>query len=340
MQLPKARGPISGALFPLLLGTPQPLPEHIQEVAAQDAAKAEVDAHTDEDLQITLLACYALHYQGFEDVDDQWEWHPSLLATRAILEGRFERSLRALASYPAGIAPAELPSFLLRFGAPAGGPSMADYLKRQATLGEFREFVIHRSLYNLMEADPHSWGLPRLTGRAKCALVEIQTDEYGNGIPGRMHSELFQQMMVELDLNSSYGWYVERIPAVSIAVVNAHSMFGLHRRLLGALLGNLAISEIGSSFANRCFSQGLARLGMCGPAQHFYDEHVEADAVHEQIAAHNLCGPFASQFAAEAENVLFGAAITNQLRQLSDTVMRSTWNRGLSSLLPAKPSES
>jgi hypothetical protein len=334
MRLPDARGPLSGALFFQLLGNVREFPGHVQDLAVQDA----YEAHTDDDLQIALFACYALHYQGFENVDDEWEWYPPLLAVRALLEKRFERSLRVLARYPVGITPTELPDYLMRLGAPKRGPSLANHMQYHATLNHFREFAIHRSLYNVMEADPHSWGLPRIAGRAKCALVEIQADEYGNGTPGRMHSELFQQMMAELGLDSSYGAYVERIPAVSIAVLNALSMFGLHRRLRGALLGNLAISEIGSSFGNRCFSKGLERLGASHAARLFYDEHVEADAVHEQIAAYSLCGDFAGQFPVETEAVLFGAAVTRRLKQLSNTVMTSSWDRGQSSLRPARVS--
>ena len=72
------------------------------------------------------------------------------------------------------------------------GPPLAATLQRRADLAQFREFVAHRSVYHLREADPHSWALPRLGGPAKAALVEIQTDEYGNGRLERMHAELFR----------------------------------------------------------------------------------------------------------------------------------------------------
>ncbi|MFD0476970.1 hypothetical protein ACFQ0B_58710 [Nonomuraea thailandensis] len=45
------------------------------------------------DFQLALFACYELHYQGFDDVDDRWEWDPALLAARAVLERRFEEAL-------------------------------------------------------------------------------------------------------------------------------------------------------------------------------------------------------------------------------------------------------
>ena len=55
--------------------------------------------------------------------------------------------------------------------------------------------LMQRSAYTLREADPHSWAIPRLEGRAKAALVEIQSDEYGGGRPQRVHAELFARAM-------------------------------------------------------------------------------------------------------------------------------------------------
>jgi len=327
MRLPEPRGPLSEELFAILVQRPQDLPLTL----ARRACTLTTDVHMDEDFQITLFVCYALHYRGFDGVDDDWEWQPSLLTIRAALEGALERCLRTLVRLPE-IAPADLPRYLLDVGTPRSGPSLSAHMKSETTLDHFREFAIHRSLYNVMEADPHTFAIPRLTGRAKCALIEIQADEYGGGRPGRTHAELFQMMMAALDLDSSYGAYVECIPAVSISVVNSLSLFVLHRRLRGALLGQLAISEIGSSVTNRRFSQGLVRLGASKSAQVFYDEHVEADAVHEQVAAHDMCGSFVAEAPAEQTHVLLGALTTSLLKGLSNRLMLSQWERGESSL--------
>jgi hypothetical protein len=331
MRLPEARGPLSAALFPCLLGQPGELPPDLGALTAGTGSRTD-RAYADDDLQITLFACYALHYQGFTDVDDEWEWNAPLLALRRVLEGAFERSLRSLAKDLPQLTPEELPCYLLAFGVPTTEPGLPDYLRRHGTVDQYREFAMHRSVYNVMEADPHSWALPRITGRAKATLVEIQADEYGNGMPGRMHSELFQQMMAQLGLDPAYGRYLEHVPAISLATVNAPSMFGLHRRLRGALLGNLAIIEIGSSFANRCYSKGLERLGYGSPARAFFDEHVEADAVHEQLAAYNMCGAFAQQFPEQTPAVAFGALTSVLLGGLANQHMLDSWRRGVGSM--------
>ena len=103
-------------------------------------------------------------------------------------------------------------------------------MAKKATAEQLREFLIHKSLYQLKEADPHTWAIPRLTGRAKAALVEIQADEYGGGRPERMHSALFARTMRGLGLNDSYGGYVDVVPAITLASVNMMSLFGLNRQ--------------------------------------------------------------------------------------------------------------
>jgi hypothetical protein len=140
-------------------------------------------------------------------VDDRWEWNPALLAVREILEGRLEHGLAKAVPRPPFTPPAQMRQVLADLVAADDGPSLARFLQKEADLGQFREFVMHRSIYHLKEADPHTWAIPRLRGSAKAALVEIQADEYGGGRVERMHSELFRATMRGLDLDDSYGAY-------------------------------------------------------------------------------------------------------------------------------------
>ncbi|SNT63840.1 Iron-containing redox enzyme [Streptosporangium subroseum] len=101
----------------------------------------------------------------------------------------------------------------------AGGPRLSTFLERKAVLDQFREFATHRSIYHLKEADPHTWAIPRLRGRTKAALVEIQIDEYGGGRLERMHSELFENLELIRTVRAHGGreyrpldLYVRRLP--------------------------------------------------------------------------------------------------------------------------------
>ena len=109
-----------------------------------------------------------------------------------------------------------------------------------------------------------------------------------------MHAQLFADAMAALGLDARYGAYVEHLPAATLATVNLMSLCGLHRRLRGAIVGHLALFEMTSSIPNRRYATGLRRLGVDDPAATaFFDEHVEADAVHEAVAAVDLAGGLA-----------------------------------------------
>ncbi|MFI7657425.1 iron-containing redox enzyme family protein [Micromonospora parva] len=328
--LPRARGPLSTAVIEALRRPPHDLPTDLG--VGLDPA----DPIVDEDLQLTLFLCYELHYRGWLGVDESWEWQPTLLALRARCERVFEAALRRLVGAPS-VPAAGVAAGLTELVAADDGPALAAWLQRRADLAQFREFVAHRSVYHLREADPHSWALPRLGGPAKAALVEIQTDEYGSGRLDLMHAELFRRTLDRLGLDTGYGAHVDVVPAVTLATNNLMSLFGLHRRLRGALLGHLAAFEMTSSLPNRRYGNGLRRLGFDEVATRFYDEHVEADAVHEQIAAHDMCGGLVRLEPALACDVLFGAAAGLAVDRLFAAHLLDSWADGRSSLRPPAP---
>jgi hypothetical protein len=288
-------------------------------------------ALADDDFQLALYVCYELHYRSFAGVDERWEWDTRLLAVRAGLEATFEAELRRTAFVEA-VAPEDIETTLRQLVAEDDGPQLARTLERTACLDLFREFVIHRSAYQLKEADPHSWAVPRLAGRAKEALVEVQADEYGGGRPGRMHSSLFAASMRELGLDDAYGAYLDVIPGTTLATVNLMSFLGLHRRLRGAIVGHLAVFEMTSPQPNRRYGDGLRRLGFGRDATEFFDEHVEADAVHEAVAAHDLAQGLAVAEPNLVEDILFGATALLRLESAFGRHLLDRWAAGESSL--------
>jgi hypothetical protein len=297
-ELPEPRGELSAWLIdrlrePALLLAEPPLVDP-------------ADPLSDEDFQLSLYVLYELHYRGFRGVDPDWEWEPGMLRVRSRLEAIFEDAVRTVAG-PVDAGTPDVPLKLSELLEDYKGPPLGRYLETQATLEQFREFVVHRSAYQLKEADPHSWAIARLTGRAKVALVEIQSDEYGGGRPDRQHAHLYARTMDALGLDSDYGAYLDAIPGTTLATVNLMSLFGLHRRLRGAIVGHLALLEMDSTQPNRRYGNALRRLGYGAEATDFYDEHVEADAVHEALAAHDLAGALAADQPELKRDILFGA---------------------------------
>ena len=346
MRAPTARGPLSEALLAGITGE-GPLDAALPDLAARTAA-ASGDLLTDDDVQITLTCLYELHYQGLDGVDDALEWDPTLLATRAALEGPFEARLRADVHLPddlvvdseadGGLAPA-VARALFDLTGRDDGPSLAAYVARRATDEQLHEMLVQRSVYQLKEADPHTWAIPRLAGVPKAALVEIQADEYGGGRPDRMHAALFARTMRGLGLDDTYGRYVDDVPAITLASVNMMSMFGLHRRLRGCVVGHLAAFEMTSSMPNRLYGNGFRRHGYSEDVTWYFDEHVEADAVHEQIAGRDLAGALVEQQPELQDDVLFGAAACLHVDGLVARHQLERWSAGESSLRRPVPVE-
>lgn len=328
IELPTPRGPLSERFFFTLLRRPgSPL-----ELPAGPAASG--DPLVDEDLQLALYVSYELHYSEIAGVDPDWEWDPGQLAFRAALERPFEAAIRRLAAAGDEIDPADVGATLQTLVAADDGPPLSRWIESRADVAQLHEFLVHRSAYQLKEADPHSWAIPRLSGRPKAALVEIQTDEYGGGDSERVHATLFAKAMRATGLDATYGAHLERLPAITLATVNLMSLCGLHRRLRGAIVGHLAAFEMTSSLPNRRYGNALRRLGFERDATDFFDEHVAADAVHENIAAWDLAGGLAAMEPQLTPDIVMGARALLAIEARWAEHLLGAWNAGVSSLRP------
>ncbi|MDF3144651.1 MULTISPECIES: iron-containing redox enzyme family protein [unclassified Streptomyces] len=316
--LPTARGRASAAVEEYLRGTgPPPRQEDVADTAVYG-----------DDLQLALYLCYELHYRGFAAVPESLEWAPDLLRFRAALEHRFLTALRADAPTHDSVEDA-LADLLVE---PVDGTDVSHYLCAEGELWQLREYAAQRSLYHLKEADPHAWVLPRLRGRAKAGMAAVEFDEYGGGRPERVHARLFADLMTDLGLDTTYGRYLDAASAQALATVNLMSLLGLHRALRGALVGHFATVEITSSPASRRLAEAMRRTGAGPAAEHFYDEHVEADAVHEQVVRHDVIGGLLAEEPHLAPDIAFGIDVTGHLEnRLADRLL-DAWRAGRSSL--------
>lgn len=313
---PRPRGPLSDAVLALMRGEPVTAPD----VGATDPYG--------DDLQLALYCCYELHYRGFAGVDDDREWDPALLGVRRELERAFLAALRDDVE-PGTDVVAEVDALLVE---PVDAVGVSHHLRRDGELWQLQEYVAHRSIYHLKEADPQAWVIPRLSGPAKAALVAVEHDEYGAGDPDRMHSRLFADMMVELGLSDAYGAYLDAVPGATLAEVNFMSLCGLHRGLRGALVGQFAVVELTSSPGSDRLVRAMRRLG-CGPAAiAFYEEHVEADAVHEQIIRRGVLDPLLAGEPELAADVVFGIRVSSLLADRLSELLLNRWGHGESTL--------
>ncbi|MFI5806089.1 iron-containing redox enzyme family protein [Streptomyces sp. NPDC051561] len=329
--LPVARGPVSAGLVEALSSATLP-PLSLPDSCAAGAAG--LDPYGD-DLQLSLYVLYELHYQGFAGVSDDWEWEPQLLALRRELEKRFLAALRA--RVPGGTDVTATLADLLDEPTGKDPSSVSHFLQTEGTREQLREYAALRSLYHLKEADPHAWVLPRLYGRAKAAMVAVEYDEFGAGRPEDVHAGLFADLMRDLGLETAYGHYLDAAPAPVLATVNLMSLLGLHRSLRGALVGHFATVEITSPPGSRRLSRAMRRLGAGPAAQRFYDEHVEADAVHEQVVRRDVVGGLLAQEPQLAPDIVFGVEATDLLEGRLAAHVLDAWRGGRTALRDRNP---
>jgi hypothetical protein len=326
-DLPAPRGPISDTVVASLRRAPRPVV-----LPSLD----DVDA-LDDDAQLALTCCYELHYRSFAGVDDRWEWEPSLLAVRRQLEDAFLSRVADEVGPPRPVPPVAVLPALRELAEGDDGPSLSRFMAESGSLEQMREFAVHRSAYQRKEADPHTWVIPRLHGRAKAAAVTIQHDEYGGGTASEMHAELFATTMRELHLDPSYGAYLDLLPAATLATGNLVTLLGLHRRWRAACVGHLALFEMTSVGPMGRYASALRRLGIGPGGRRFYEVHVEADAVHEQIAQSELVAGLLGAEPASAGAILFGARALVAVEGRFARHLLDAWRAGTTSLRAPVP---
>jgi hypothetical protein len=323
--LPEPRGPISLSVVELLAERAP-----LRYLTRVETSLADADP-TGLDLQLALYLCYELHYRGFAGVDAGWEWNPGLLYLRGRLEDLFLEDIRRAVGEidPETTALSELDALCVE---PVSGNGPSYHLRDEGTWQQMREYFAHRSLYHLKEGDPHAWAIPRLTGQAKASFVAVEFDEFGAGKGARLHQQLFADLMAAAGLDTTYLGYLSEVPAESLAVVNLMSMFGLHRRLRGAAVGHFAATEVTSPPGSKRMVQALERLGAPEECAVFYREHVEADAVHEQVVRTDVVGDLVAREPDLDADVVFGIRAFDVVEErLADHLMAS-WSAGRSSL--------
>jgi hypothetical protein len=323
--LPRAVGPLSATVLDVLRSGRPALHARPIEVPVCEADPYGLD------LQLALYVCYELHYRGFDGVNPRWEWNPALLHVR----GRLEEAFLIAVRHDVGeIAPDETATDEMEALSiePVDGQGPSYYLRDEGTWAQMREYFVHRSLYHLKEGDPHAFAIPRLIGQAKASFVAVEFDEYGAGRGPHVHQHLFADLMDAAGLDSSYLRYLNDVPADALASVNLMSFFGLHRELRGAAIGHFASTEITSSPGARRLVDALERMGAPEPCIEFYREHVEADAVHEQVVRTDVVGDLIAREPQLDRDVVFGIRARDVVEDRLANHVMACWAAGRSSL--------
>jgi hypothetical protein len=111
-------------------------------------------------------------------------------------------------------------------------------------------------------------------------------------------------------------------------------MFGLNRRLRGALVGHLALFEMCSVAPMTRYLGAARRIGGLPALERFYEVHVEIDAHHARLALDSMVALTVEHEPQLGPDVIFGAAALGRVESRFARRLLRSWDDGDSSLLP------
>ena len=269
-----------------------------------------------------------LHFAGWTDVDDSWEWDPRAIQWKMALSNWFERRLRVAVGGSRATPSAEARRLLA-----LDGPSVSGHLAESGTVEQLAASMIARSPYQGKEADPHTFVIPRVAGSVKRVLCEIQAGEYGVG-HARSHAELFADALVGLDLDPTPNAHIDACDGPSLATSNLVAL-GLQRRLRGVVLGQLALFEMDSVVPNSRMVDCCDRLGLPDGVRRFFQIHVLADAEHEVLAEQAFLVDFPEAEPDQVDELLLGMRAQSLIDRRVAASFVPSWEADSATLLSA-----
>ncbi|MBV9139639.1 MAG: iron-containing redox enzyme family protein [Pseudonocardiales bacterium] len=175
-------------------------------------------------------------------------------------------------------------------GTPAG-----HYLAEKASRAQFTLVVREFALDGLTEAQNFFPIIPRLPIRAQMAVMRVLIDEFGCGNLQQTHSQLYRNLLTELELPLDLNRYLDHTSDETYAFLNVFYWLTQRAPDVEYFLGALAYLEASIPAAFTVQVRACERLGITHGR--YYSEHVHIDdfhrkemqlAIREYEAAHAL----------------------------------------------------
>lgn len=157
-------------------------------------------------------------------------------------------------------------------------PESSLFLAQQATREQFRIVVQQFAVDGLTEAQSFFPIIGRLPIQAQMPMMRVFIDEFGCGNYDQTHSQLYRELLTELELPLDLDGYVPLANDESLAFVNIFYWLTQRASHPEYFIGALAYLENSIPYAFTCFADACRRLNIS--KHHYYTEHLHIDGFH------------------------------------------------------------
>ena len=285
----------------------------------------DVDPLSNDDFQLALYLCYQLDFSRASSPD--WPWDQELLNYRSALEDAFVARLRGDVGTVKSKRTNDVVAGLHELITTASGPSVPKYLCEKGSLDQLREYLVHRCVNELREVDPYVYESSSFAGsHPPVSTASADGGSRSSDVTPRART-CFADTMAALNLDSTPGAYVVRLPASTLATTNLGTMFAQHPQWRAALAGLVAVLEMTSVASKEQFSLTLARFGIGAEGRRFFETSLDV-AAHEALIEHLIRTEPCLR-----SDVLFGAACALRLEKRFSRHVLGSWAKHRSSML-------
>lgn len=155
-----------------------------------------------------------------------------------------------------------------------------EFLGEEATLEQFAQVVAEYAVDGLNESEFLLPVVARLPFKSGMAVFRVLIDELGSGNDAQAHSQLYRDLLTELDMPVNVDHYVERACPEALAYVNMFHWLADRAPSPEYFLGGYAYFESSVLYAFRSYRKAAERLGIS--AHGYYSEHLYIDSFHSR----------------------------------------------------------
>ncbi len=250
------------------------------------------------DIQKALFYLYNQHVAPVTDAHAINQFHPALLEIRTLLQTAWES--HELAQLPYFPPFEDMPMKVFVHGIKilwqthrAYSHEIFTYMEHEASHDDFiryicSDYAVSVRFYDLITLS--LVGIPEVT---RPEVADNFHDEMGSGNAAHTHVQLFRNLLVSLDLETSASSHTSLLGPKGLAGYNLLLKQVMHRKDYFRSIGTLAITELTDPIQNKKFLAGADRVGITNEHFLYYSAHVEIDAVHGDAWIDNVIAPMA-----------------------------------------------